>query len=158
MNIKVIAVGKIKEKYHLQAIKEFEKRLSAYCGLSIVEIPAEKITENSDEFIEQYKQLEADKILAQIKSHSFVITLEIKGKQLSSEEFAEKISEWTNFGYNELVFVIGGANGLACEVIEKSDFKLSFSKMTFTHQMMRELLIEQIYRSFKILKNEPYHR
>ena len=158
MNIKILAVGKIKEKYHNQAIAEFVKRLSSYCSLNIIEItPAKIIAESIDEY-EKYKKEEATKILSNIKDESFVVTLEIEGKMLSSEMFAEKIKEWTNSGMSEIVFVIGGANGLHSSVSQRADFKLSFSKMTFTHQIIRELLVEQIYRAFKILKNEPYHR
>lgn len=158
MIIKIIAVGKIKEDYHIKALKEFEKRLSAYCSLVIAEIPAQKIISDTPEIIEQYKKAEAEKIIANIKAESYVITLEIDGKQLSSEDLALKISELTNSGYGEIVFIIGGANGLHRDVSERADFKLSFSKMTFTHQIIRQLLLEQIYRGFKILKNEPYHR
>lgn len=158
MNIKIIAVGKIKEKYHSQAIEEYAKRLGAYCSLNIVEIQPAKILSDAVEDFEKYKKEEATKILSQIKPDAFVVTLEIEGKMLSSEGFSNKIQEWTNSGVAEIVFVIGGANGLHSSVSECSDFKLSFSKMTFTHQIIRELLIEQVYRSFKILKNEPYHR
>ena len=158
MNIKILAVGKIKEKYHLQAIEEFAKRLSAYCSLNIIEIAPSKImSEKIDEY-EKYKKEEATKILSSIKDDSYVITLEIEGKMLSSEMLAEKMKEWTNSGVSEIVFVIGGANGLHSSVSLRANFKLSFSKMTFTHQIIRELLVEQIYRAFKILKNEPYHR
>ena len=156
MNIKIIAVGKIKEKYTTQAIDEFAKRLSSYCSLSVVEIPAQEIKDES--LAEKYKFLEAEKILSQIKQGKFVITLEILGKQLSSEEFAEKLKFVGQSGYNEIVFVIGGANGLHKTVSERADYKLSFSKMTFTHQLMRVFLYEQIYRAFKIINNEAYHR
>lgn len=158
MNIKIIAVGKIKEKYNIQAIDEYRKRLSAYCSLSVVEIPAAKILSDNEKEVEKYKKEEAEKILANIKNDSFVITLEINAKQLSSESFAEKINEIEKSGVTELVFIIGGANGLDQSVINRSDYGLSFSKMTFTHQMVRIVLLEQIYRGFKILKNEPYHR
>ena len=158
MNIKILAVGKIKEKYHTQAIEEYVKRLGAHCSLSIVEIQPAKILSDTVEDFEKYKKEEAIKILSQIKPDAFVVTLEIEGKMLSSEGFAAKIQEWTNSGVAEIVFVIGGANGLHASVSARSDFKLSFSKMTFTHQIIRGLLVEQIYRGFKILKNEPYHR
>ncbi len=156
MNIKIIAVGKIKEKYTSQAIDEFVKRLSPYCSLSLVEVQAQEIRDES--LCEKYKALEAEKILSQIKQNSFVITLEILGKQLSSEDFAEKLKQLSQEGYNEIVFVIGGANGLHKSVSERADFKLSFSKMTFTHQLIRVFLYEQIYRAFKIINNESYHR
>ncbi len=156
MNIKIIAVGKIKEKYTTQAINEFVKRLSGYCSLSLVEIPAQEIRDES--LCEKYKASEAEKILSQIKQNSFVITLEILGKQLSSEEFSDRLKMLMQDGYNEIVFVIGGANGLHKSVSERADFKLSFSKMTFTHQLIRVFLYEQIYRAFKIINHEAYHR
>lgn len=156
MNIKVVAVGKIKENYMKSALAEYEKRLSSYCSFSVVEITPENILD--EKLYEKYMELEADRILPHIKQNSFVITLEIKGKNLSSEEFAEKIKEISNSGANEIIFVIGGANGLHKKVTDISNFKLSFSKMTFTHQMIRLILVEQIYRSYKINLNEPYHR
>ena len=156
MNIKILAVGKIKEKFHKEAVSEIVKRLSPYCSFSIVEIDAEPITD--DNCYEKYMTLEGERILSKIKSDSYVITLEIKGKSFSSEEFAQKIKEISLCGRNEIVFVIGGANGLSEEVSKRADLKLSFSKMTFTHQMARIILIEQIYRAFKIINNENYHR
>lgn len=156
MNIKIIAVGKIKEKYLKDAISEYVKRLSSFCSLSVIEVPAEDIFDES--LAEKYKDIEADKILSYIKRDSFVITLEICGKSLSSEEFASKIKDISYSGVNEIVFIIGGANGLHKKVSDISSFKLSFSKLTFTHQMVRLLLLEQIYRSFKIINNEKYHR
>lgn len=156
MNIKIIAVGKIKEQYLKDAIKEYEKRLSPFCSFSVTEIQAEQI--NDESLSENYKELEADRILQAIKQGAYVITLEILGKSLSSELFAEKIKEISNFGVNDVVFIIGGANGLHAKVSNIASFKLSFSKMTFTHQMIRLLLTEQIYRAFKINNNEKYHR
>lgn len=156
MNIKIIAVGKLKEKYSKDAIEEFKKRLSAYCSLSLVEIPAQEIKD--DNMAKKYMELEGQKILTAIKSEAYVITLEIKGNQLSSEDFAKKIKDLSNEGHNEIVFVIGGANGLSKEVSERANYKLSFSKMTFTHQLIRIFLYEQIYRAFKIINNENYHR
>ena len=156
MNIKIIAVGKLKERYTKEAIEEFKKRLGSYCSLSQIEIPAQEIKDES--LAEKYMELEGEKILAAIKQDSYVITLEITANQLSSEDFAKKIKNLSNDGYNEIVFVIGGANGLSKKVSERSNFKLSFSKMTFTHQMARVILYEQIYRAFKINNNESYHR
>ena len=156
MNIKIIAVGKIKESFMKSAIAEYEKRLKAYCSLSICEINAENILDDS--LSEKYKELEAEKILQQIKSGNFIVTLEIKGKMLGSEELAEKMKEISNSGVNEITFIIGGANGLHSSISEISNLKLSFSKMTFTHQMIRLLLVEQIYRAYKINQNERYHR
>lgn len=156
MNIKIIAVGKIKEKFTKEAIDEFQKRLSSYCSLSLVEIPAQEIKD--DNLAKKYMEIEGEKILSSLKQDSFVITLEILGKLLSSEDFAKKINNLSCEGHNEIVFIIGGANGLSPQVSERANFKLSFSKMTFTHQMIRVLLYEQLYRAFKIINNENYHR
>ena len=156
MNIKIIAVGKIKEQYLKDAIKEYEKRLSSFCSFSVVEVQAEQI--NDESLCGKYKELEAERILQNIKHNSYVITLEIKGKSFSSESFAGKIKEISNAGISDVVFVIGGANGLHNKVSSVSNLKISFSEMTFTHQMIRLLLMEQIYRAFKINANEPYHR
>lgn len=156
MNIKIIAVGKLKEKFTKEAIDEFKKRLGAYCSLSLIEIPAQEIKD--DNLAQKYMQAEGEKILASIKPDAYVITLEILGKMLSSEDFAQKIKDLTCEGHNEIVFVIGGANGLSKDVSDRANFKLSFSKMTFTHQLVRVFLYEQIYRAFKIINNEAYHR
>lgn len=156
MNVKIIAVGKIKEQYLKDAIKEYEKRLTPFCSFSVIEVNAEQILDESS--CEKYKEIEADRILQHIKSDSYVITLEIKGKRFTSETFAEKIKEISNDGVNEIIFIIGGANGLSARISAKANLKLSFSDMTFTHQMIRLLLVEQIYRIFKINNNEPYHR
>ena len=156
MNIKIIAVGKIKEQYLKDAIKEYEKRLMSFCSFSVVEVVAEQI--NDESLCEKYKEIEADRILQNIKQNSYIITLEIKGKSFSSEAFAQKIKDISNEGINDVVFIIGGANGLHNKVSDIANLKISFSQMTFTHQMIRLLLIEQIYRAFKINANEPYHR
>ncbi len=156
MNIKIIAVGKIKEQYLKDAIKEYEKRLMSFCSFSILEVVAEQI--NDESLCEKYKEIEADRILQNIKQNSYIITLEIKGKSFSSEAFAQKIKDISNEGINDVVFIIGGANGLHKKVSDIANLKISFSQMTFTHQMIRLLLIEQIYRAFKINANEPYHR
>ncbi len=156
MNIKIIAVGKIKEQYLKDAIKEYEKRLMSFCSFSVVEVVAEQI--NDESLCEKYKEIEADRILQNIKQNSYIITLEIKGKSFSSESFAQKIKDISNEGINDVVFIIGGANGLHKKVSDIANLKISFSQMTFTHQMIRLLLIEQIYRAFKINANEPYHR
>lgn len=156
MNIKIIAVGKIKEQYLKDALAEYEKRLKAFCSFSVTEIMAEQI--NDESLNEKYKELEAERIIQAIKGNPYIITLEIQGKMLSSEDFASKIKGISNSGINEVIFIIGGANGLHKKVSDLASFKLSFSKMTFTHQMIRLLLTEQIYRAFKINNNEPYHR
>jgi len=156
MKIKIIALGKIKEKFLKMGIDEFIKRLTPYVSLDIVEIsPIEIKDENlTEKILEQ----EADKILANIKQTDFVITLEILGKQLSSEDFSSKIKSVINSGISEIVFVIGSSCGLAKSVSQRADFKLSLSKMTFLHQFARLILLEQIYRAFKIMNNETYHK
>ena len=156
MKIKIICLGKIKEKFLKDGIDEFMKRLTPYTSIEVVELtPVEIKDENlTQKALEQ----EAEKILANIKPNSYVITLEILGKQLSSEDFAKKINEITISGISELVFVIGSSCGIAPTVSQRADFKLSISKMTFLHQFARLLLVEQIYRAFKILKNETYHK
>ena len=156
MKIKVIALGKIKEKFLKDGIDEFLKRLKPYTSLEIIELtPVEIKDENlTQKALEQ----EAEKILANIKPDSYVITLEILGKQLSSEDFAQKINEITNSGISELVFIIGSSCGISPSVSQRANFKLSISKMTFLHQFARLLLVEQIYRAFKILKGETYHK
>ncbi len=156
MNIKIISVGKLKEQYLKDALKEYEKRLNSFCKLSVIEVAPELITDEA--LYDKYKDLEADRILQSVKTGAYVITLEIKGKKLSSEGFAQKIKEITNNGISDIIFIIGGANGLSERVSNIADFKLSFSDMTFTHQMIRILLTEQIYRAFKINANEQYHR
>jgi len=156
MKIKIIALGKIKEKFLKEGIDEFLKRLTPYANIEIVELnPIEIKDENLTlKILEQ----EGEKILAQIKPNSYVITLEIEGTDFSSEEFAQKLENIGNQGYNETVFVIGSSCGIAKSVSQRANFKLSLSKMTFLHQFARLLLIEQIYRAFKIQKGETYHK
>ena len=156
MKIKIIAVGKIKEKFLKDGIEEFLKRLGPYATIEVVELQPVEI--KGDSLTQRALEQEAEKILANIKPDSYVITLEILGKQLSSEDFAQKINEITISGISELVFIIGSSCGIAPSVSQRANFKLSFSKMTFLHQFARLLLIEQIYRAFKILKNETYHK
>ena len=156
MIVKIIAVGKIKEQYLKDAIKDYEKRLSSFCSFNIVEISAEQILDEA--LAEKYKLLEAERILQQVKQNSYIVTLEINGKMFSSESFAQKIKELSNSGVSDITFIIGGANGLHEKISNISNLKLSFSKMTFTHQMVRMILAEQIYRAFKINNNEKYHR
>ena len=156
MKIKIIALGKIKEKFLKDGIEEFLKRLTPYTSLEIIEInPIEIKDEN---LTNKILKEEGEKILSLIKEDSYVITLEILGKQLSSEELASKINEITVSGVSELVFVIGSSCGLSAEVSARANFKLSMSKMTFLHQFARLILVEQIYRAFKILKGEKYHK
>lgn len=159
MNITVLAVGKLKEKYWKDAIEEYSKRLSRYCTFRITEVKESLLRANPSEADEEaVKTAEGRELLSKIKSSDYVITLEIKGKALSSTELAERIEELGITGKSSVVFIIGGSLGLSEEVSRRADFKLSFSAMTFPHQMMRVILLEQIYRSFKIIKNEAYHK
>ncbi|MGN1383402.1 MAG: 23S rRNA (pseudouridine(1915)-N(3))-methyltransferase RlmH [Eubacterium sp.] len=159
MNITVICIGKLKESYWRDAVKEYSKRLGSYCSLDIVELKESRLAANpspADELAVKVK--EGEEILSHIRPSSWVVTLEIQGKKLSSEKLAEKIEDWSLEGRSDLVFVIGGSLGLSPDVSKRADFKLSFSDMTFPHQMMRVILLEQIYRSFKIIRHEPYHK
>ena len=159
MKITVITVGKIKERYLKDAITEYTKRLSKYCKLEIVEVADEKTLEQASEVVESgIRRKEGERILRHIKDDMFVITLEIQGKLLTSEELADKIETLAIQGKSHLAFIIGGSIGLGEEVLRRSDFSLSFSKMTFPHQLMRVILLEQIYRSYRIIQVEPYHK
>ncbi|HHX70667.1 MAG: 23S rRNA (pseudouridine(1915)-N(3))-methyltransferase RlmH [Miniphocaeibacter sp.] len=158
MNIKIIAVGNIKEKYLKNGISEYLKRIQKYAKIQIIEIPEVKVNENSQKIIEKALQEEGEKIKNKIKDKDFVITLEIEGKNLTSTEFSKKIDLEKSKGYNSFTFIIGSSHGLSSEIKSLSNMKLSFSKMTFPHQLMRLILLEQIYRSFKIANNEPYHK
>ena len=149
----------MKEKYLKDAIGEYSKRLSKYCRLEIREVADEKTPENASEvFSEQIRGKEAERILKYIKDDAYIITLEIQGKQLASEELAAKIEYLGVQGVGHLIFIIGGSIGLGKEVLNRSDFALSFSKLTFPHQLMRVILLEQIYRSFRIIHGQPYHK
>lgn len=159
MKITVITVGKIKEKYLKDAIAEYSKRLSRYCRLEIVEVGDEKTPDHAGKAMEeQIRGKEAERILKYIKEDAYIITLEIQGTQLSSEELADKIEHLGVQGTGHLTFIIGGSIGLGKEVLCRSDLALSFSRMTFPHQLMRVILLEQIYRSFRIIHQEPYHK
>lgn len=159
MKITVITVGKIKEKYLKDAISEYSKRLSKYCKLEIIEVADEKTPDNASEVVEDsIRSKEAERILKYVKDDAYVITLEIGGKQLSSEELADKIDKLGIQGTSHIIFIIGGSIGLGKEVLNKSNYALSFSKMTFPHQLMRVILLEQVYRSYRIISNEPYHK
>lgn len=159
MNITVITVGKLKEKYWVQGVAEYSKRLNSYCKLNIVELKETRLPDNPSPAQEDaVKESEGLEILKSIKDGMFVITLEVGGKMLSSEELADKLDSLAISGKSNIAFVIGGSLGLGSNIRKRSDFALSFSKMTFPHQMMRLVLLEQIYRSFKILKNEAYHK
>ena len=159
MKITLITVGKIKEKYFTDAIAEYAKRLSRYCKLEIVEVPDEKTPDGASESLEnQIKEKEGERILSKISEGAYVVALAIEGKQLSSEELADKMEKWNVNGISHLVFIIGGSLGLTPKVLNRADYSLSFSKMTFPHQLMRVVLLEQIYRSFRIRNHEPYHK
>lgn len=156
MNIKIIALGKVKEKFLKEGTEEFLKRLTPYASVEIIELPAIEIKD--EHLVKKVLQEEGEKILSYIKPQAYAITLEINGKMLSSEEFSKKIEELTNDGISEIVFVIGSSCGLSEVVSSRANFKLSLSKMTFLHQFARLLLTEQIYRAFKIIKGETYHK
>ena len=159
MNINIICIGKLKEKYWVDAIKEYSKRLSRFVTLNIIELKESQLRSNpsaADE--EAVKVAEGKEILGKIRQGDYVITLEIKGKSLTSEKLADKIANLGLQGRSTIDFIIGGSLGLSQEVSQRSDFKLSFSAMTFPHQMMRVILLEQIYRAFKINNHEAYHK
>ena len=159
MNISVISVGKLKEKYLKLGIEEFSKRLSKYCKLDLIELEDEKCPENlSEKDMEIVKNKEGQRILSKIKNNSYVIALAIDGKKLSSEELADTISKLAVRGNSHITFIIGGSLGLSDEVLKRADYKLSFSKMTIPHQLMKLILLEQVYRAFRINNNEPYHK
>ena len=159
MKITLLTVGKIKEKYLKDAIAEYSKRLSKYCKLEIIEVADEKTPDNASEVVENViRDKEGERLLKYVKDDAFVITLEIKGKMMTSEELAETIDTLGIRGVSHIMFIIGGSIGLGEDVIKRSDFALSFSKMTFPHQLMRVILLEQIYRSYRIISGEPYHK
>ena len=159
MRITIVCVGKVKEAFYRDAISEFSKRLSKYCKLEIIEVADEKTPDGASPVQEeQIKEKEAERILGKIKEDAYVCTLEIAGKKLSSEQFAELIEKSAVAGKSHFVFVIGGSLGLHEKVLKRSDYALSFSDMTFPHQLMRVILCEQIYRAFRIINGEPYHK
>ena len=159
MNITVICIGKLKEKYWTAAIDEYSKRLKGYCNLDIIELKEARLPDKAGPAEElAVKEAEGEELLKKIKDNQYVITLEVKGKMLSSEKLAEKIDALGLEGNSNVVFVIGGSLGLSAAVSKRANFKLSFSEMTFPHQMMRVILLEQVYRAFKINRNEAYHK
>ena len=159
MKIDIIAVGKVKEKFYRDAIDEFLKRLSKYAKVQCIEVVDEKTPDHaSDIAMDQIKQKEAERILKNMKEDSFVITLEILGKKFTSERFADKIDSLGIQGKSHIQFVIGGSLGLHDLVTKRSDLAISFSDMTFPHQLMRVILLEQIYRAYRIISGEPYHK
>ena len=159
MKITLITVGKIKEKFFNDAISEYSKRLSRYCKLNIIEVPDEKTPDKAGEALEeQIKAKEGERILSKLSDDAYTIVLAIDGKNLDSVELAEKIENLGINGVSHIQLIIGGSLGLHSCVMQKADFKLSFSRMTFPHQLMRVILLEQIYRSYRIISKEPYHK
>ena len=158
MKVTLICVGKVKEKFYRDAIKEYEKRLGAYIKLNTIEISDEKVKVENDSEIALVMEKEGNNILSKIKDNQYVITLEILGKNLSSEEFASKIDNLMLTGKSDVTLVIGGSYGLSDSVKKRSDFALSFSRMTFPHQMMRVVLLEQVYRAYRIITGASYHK
>ncbi|MEA3423962.1 MAG: 23S rRNA (pseudouridine(1915)-N(3))-methyltransferase RlmH [Bacillota bacterium] len=159
MKITLISVGKIKEKYLRDAIDEYSKRLSKYCKLKFIEVNDEKAPDNlsgKDELI--IKDREGSRILEKIKDRQYVVALDLKGKQRTSEEFSNEIENLSIYGNSDVVYIIGGSLGLSDDVVKRSNAQISFSEMTFPHQLMKVILIEQIYRAFRIIKGEPYHK
>lgn len=159
MKITILAVGKIKEKFYRQAIEEFEKRLSRYCKLEIVEVADEKTPDHASEAEELLiKEKEGQRLLKHVRDDAWICALAINGRMLDSVELSEKIESLGVSGTSHIIFVIGGSLGLAEQVLKRADYLLSFSKMTFPHQLMRVILLEQIYRSCRILSKQPYHK
>lgn len=159
MKITLVTVGKIKEKFFEDAIKEYSKRLSRYCKLEILQVADEKTPEGASEAVElQIKEKEGQRILSLIRDDAYVIALAIEGKMLDSEELAERIEKLGVSGISQIVFVIGGSLGLSAQVMKRADYVLSFSRMTFPHQLMRVVLLEQIYRGYRIMNHQPYHK
>ena len=159
MKITIITVGKIKEKYLRDAIAEYSKRLSKHCKLEILEVADEKTPDQASAIVEdQIRSKEGERILKLLKDDAYVITLEIGGKMLDSVEFSQKLEQLGIQGKSHIIFVIGGSIGLGNEILKRSDFAISFSKMTFPHPLMRVILLEQIYRSYRIMNHEPYHK
>ena len=159
MKITLITVGKLKEKYWVEAVKEYKKRISKYAKIDVIEVADEKEPNNaSEKDIELIKDKEAERILSKIKDNQHVVTMEIRGKQFTSEGFAEEYQKWMNVGKSDVVFVIGGSNGIGESVKKRSNQEISFGSLTYPHQMMKVMLMEQIFRVNKILRNESYHR
>ena len=159
MKITILCVGKVKEKFYRDAIGEYQKRLSRYCKLEIVEVADEKTPDGASETVEnQIKEKEGNRILSKIREEDYVIALAIDGKMQDSMELSKNIQQLGVRGKSSIVFVVGGSLGLSKEVLKRANEKLSFSKMTFPHQLMRVILLEQVYRSYRIMNGEPYHK
>jgi 23S rRNA (pseudouridine1915-N3)-methyltransferase len=159
MKVTLICVGKLKEKYLTQGVEEYVKRLSRYCSLEIIELADEKTPDNASSVVEDMiKKKEGERILKALKDESYCIALAIEGAMLTSTELAEKIDTLGVTGTSHISFIIGGSLGISDEVLKRADYKLSFSKMTFPHQLMRMILLEQVYRAYRIIHNQPYHK
>ena len=159
MKITILTVGKIKEDFYRKAIAEYSKRLSRYCKLEIIEVTDEKTPDSASAVVEeQIKDKEGERLLKYIREDAYVIALAIEGKMLDSIGLSKKIEQLGIMGKSHIIFVIGGSLGLSDRILKRADFKLSFSKMTFPHQLMRVILLEQIYRSYRIICKEPYHK
>lgn len=159
MKITILTVGKIKEDFYRKAIAEYSKRLSRYCKLEIIEVTDEKTPDSASAVVEeQIKDKEGERLLKYIREDAYVIALAIEGKMLDSIELSKNIEQLGIMGKSHMIFVIGGSLGLSDLILKRADFKLSFSKMTFPHQLMRVILLEQIYRSYRIICKEPYHK
>lgn len=159
MKITILCVGKIKEKFYRDAIAEYEKRLSRYCKLEIIEVADEKTPDGASELVEaQIKEKEAERMEKYLRDGAYVCALAIDGKQLDSVELSGKIEKLGTSGTSHIIFLIGGSLGMSDSLLKRSDMKLSFSKMTFPHQLMRVILLEQVYRAYRIMNNEPYHK
>ncbi|WP_047153294.1 23S rRNA (pseudouridine(1915)-N(3))-methyltransferase RlmH [Aneurinibacillus tyrosinisolvens] len=159
MHIGIVAVGKLKEKYLKMGIDEYSKRLSAYAKIDVIEIPDEKAPENlSPADMLRVKEKEGERILSSLKPDQHVVALAIEGEMWSSEKLAKQLDQWATYGKSSIAFVIGGSLGLSDAVMRRANDKLSFSKMTFPHQLMRLMLLEQVYRGFRINRGEPYHK
>lgn len=159
MKVTILTVGKVKEAFYRQAIGEFEKRLQRYCRLEIIEVADEKTPDHASETEEsKILQKEGERLSKYIRDDAWVCALDIDGKMLDSIELAEKMEKLGVEGVSHMQFIIGGSLGLCHAVLQRADFKLSFSKMTFPHQLMRVILLEQIYRSYRIMMKEPYHK
>lgn len=158
MKITIVCVGKIKEKFYTDAVAEYKKRLGRYCSLEIAEVSDEKTTEAGENENTIVKNREGERILKKIRDDGYVIALAINGVSLDSVELSEKIAGLGVHGTSHIYFVIGGSLGLSDAVLQRADYKLSFSRMTFPHQLMRVILLEQVYRSYRIMNHEPYHK
>lgn len=159
MKITILCVGKIKEKFYRDAIAEYQKRLSRYCKLEMIEVADEKTPDNAGTLLEkQIKTKEAERMEKYLPQDAYVIALAIEGRQPDSEEFAEKIEKLGIGGVSHIVFLIGGSLGMSETLLKRADYLLSFSKMTFPHQLMRVILLEQVYRAYRIINHEPYHK